>query len=830
MKAIILSAGIGSRMGELTKDNPKCLLEINGKSIIRNQVEVLKKNGINDISVVVGYKKEKIIEATKDFNLKFYLNPRYSETGVLESLYCAREELESPFILLMGDVYIEEEVIKNLLQDNNDFCIVVDNFKKIQYGIEESYESYHGERIEKGSTKVLIERGIIKKISKELGPEETSGETVGILKFSKTGSNEFIGRIKNLIESGEISKFPSPSFLLRRLIEEGNTINSILSKRECAEIDHPEDLEEAKEYLKPKKEAIISCHELANAFKENDLTFFSGVPDSTFKDWMKFLGDGNGLINRVACNECEAVAHATGYHLSTGKTGVVYMQNSGLGKIVNPLTSLASKEVYAIPMVLMIGWRGEPEKPDEPQHKMMGRIMESQLKTLEIPYEILPGNIEEAREVISRAKETAEQNNYASAIIIKKKTFEEYNPRNIFRTAYEMSRENAIKTVIDNLQGNEVVISTTGKTSRELFELRINRGETPKDFLTVGSMGCSASIAAEIALQKPDKKVYCFDGDGAVLMQMGALSTIGNYKPKNFTHIIFDNSSYDSTGGQPTNSSNVDFGEVARACGYNNVKTVEKKQDLVNSIKGMKYFEGPNMIVVKVNKGARKDLGRPTSTPQENKEMFMRSFGTIKPVVLLDGDDVILDTGAKKIQWLKENFQEDRRFLENLKPYQCSKPELVPMIGEKVYDQMGFYVYSREGTLQISPKEGALNGIFNLSKIADLYLVSQRREDHTENLREWCRQYNISNCFKGIYSVQDPLYANVNPIAGSKKVGIAKYHNACLFVDDDVRHMPNEQVEVNCLLFGGSENEVLSNIKKVNGWDELVEYSSNLLK
>lgn len=252
---------------------------------------------------------------------------------------------------------------------------------------------------------------------------------------------------------------------------------------------------------------MISCHDLSKVFKKNDLTFFAGVPDSVFKSWMSFLAEGNGLMRRIACNECEAIALATGYHLSTGKVGVVYMQNSGLGKTVNPLTSLVSKEVHGIPLVLMIGWRGEPEKDDEPQHEMMGRIMLSQLKVLELPYKILPGRIEQTEEVIKWAKQTAEQTKYASAIIVKKNTLEKYVSKNSSETNYEMSRENAIKTIVDNLHGNEVIISTTGKTSRELFEQRISKGEKLTDFLTRGSMGCSASIALEVALQKPKKKI-----------------------------------------------------------------------------------------------------------------------------------------------------------------------------------------------------------------------------------------------------------------------------------------------------------------------------------
>lgn len=374
---------------------------------------------------------------------------------------------------------------------------------------------------------------------------------------------------------------------------------------------------------------IISCENLFEVFKKNDLLFFSGVPDSTFKDWMKFLADEHGerLTNIIACNECEAVATAAGYHLATGNIGTVYMQNAGEGKTVNPLTSLCDPEVYSIPVLLMIGWRGEPGKKDEPQHKKMGRVMIPLLETLEIPYKMLPDNIEEAEKVIEEMKKTAEQNKAPAAIIIKKKTLEEYEAKKKIKMNYEMTREDAIKVIVDNLDGSEAIVSTTGKTSRELFEYREElKQDHSKDFLTVGSMGCSASIANGIALSKPNKQVFVFDGDGAVLMQMGALATIGYYNSKNLYHIVFDNHSYDSTGGQPTVSLIVEFEKVALACGYKTSKSVEKKSDLIKAVKEMKSSEGPAMLIIKVNKGSRGDLGRPTTTPIENKESFMKTL------------------------------------------------------------------------------------------------------------------------------------------------------------------------------------------------------------
>jgi len=371
---------------------------------------------------------------------------------------------------------------------------------------------------------------------------------------------------------------------------------------------------------------MISCDELFAMFKENDLTFFAGVPDSTFKDWMSFLAaeHGKSLTNIVACNECEAVAIAVGYHLSTGKLAVVYMQNSGEGKTVNPLTSLCDPEVYSIPLILMIGWRGKPGTEDEPQHKKMGRITMPLLDTLEIPYRVLPDELSEAKESISEMRERATENNEPVALVIKRGTIQAYETWTTEETHLEMKREDAIKIIVDRLEGSEIIVSTTGKTSRELFEYRIGRNEAPRDFYTVGGMGCASSIALAVALEKPDRNVVVFDGDGAALMQMGSMATMGHYRPANLKHILFDNEAHDSTGGQMTVSGTVDFEKIARACGYRYAKVVASEEELVLALEEMKTLKGPRMLVVQVKKGARPELGRPTTTPVENKKEFMK--------------------------------------------------------------------------------------------------------------------------------------------------------------------------------------------------------------
>lgn len=370
----------------------------------------------------------------------------------------------------------------------------------------------------------------------------------------------------------------------------------------------------------------MKCEELWQVLQEEGLTFFTGVPDSTFNDWMKFLADNHGvcLENIIACNECEAVAVAAGHHLATGGLAVVYMQNAGLGKAVNPLTSLADPEVYSIPMLLLIGWRGEPGKRDEPQHRKMGRITLPLLGVLEVPYALLPDDAGKAARVVRDAANHSIHNKTPYALIVRKGVFGPYSQKPGEEEECEMTREDAIRTILDTFSGRELVVSTTGKTSRELFEHRDAKGQGHQfDFLTVGSMGCSASIALGVAMGKKDRKILVFDGDGSLLMQQGALSTIGHYRPSNLYHVVFDNQSYDSTGGQPTTSRTVDFEHLAEASNYRAAQTVKNKQDLKAALRETLADEGPRMLIVKIRRGARKDLGRPTTTPIENKQAFM---------------------------------------------------------------------------------------------------------------------------------------------------------------------------------------------------------------
>ncbi len=355
------------------------------------------------------------------------------------------------------------------------------------------------------------------------------------------------------------------------------------------------------------------------------INFFAGVPDSLLKNICAYIQDHlDEKHNVITANEGGALGLATGYHLATGKIPVVYMQNSGEGNIINPLASLTDKEVYNIPVLLLIGWRGRPGVHDEPQHIKQGKVTTSLLDTMNIKYDILSKNEDTAQQQINKAVDFMTTTNEIYALIIEKDTFDIYQLQNIEKNNLTMSREDAIKAVTASLAPKDIIVSTTGMISRELFEARVvwNQGHE-RDFLTVGSMGHASQIALGIALEKPDRRVWCFDGDGAVIMHMGSLAIIGNKSPENLVHVVFNNGAHDSVGGQPTVGLKIDLPTIAKAVGYKTVMTVDNETQLANILRDIKMKPCPAFIEIKVKKGNRKDLGRPTTTPIENKTALM---------------------------------------------------------------------------------------------------------------------------------------------------------------------------------------------------------------
>ena len=373
---------------------------------------------------------------------------------------------------------------------------------------------------------------------------------------------------------------------------------------------------------------MLNCKAFLDLLREYDIEFFAGVPDSLLSSFISFLTDHVPEKNNIiTCNEGNAIACATGYYLGTGKPGAVYMQNSGLGNCVNPLTSLVDREVYSIPMLMIIGWRGEPGTEDEPQHSKQGRVTCGMLKNLEIPYSILPDSIEEARRILKTAVQhiTKEQSPYA--LLVRKNTFEPYTLQNTKTTGYPLTREEAIKIVVSLLEETDLIVSTTGKTSRELFELRkrLHQGHAC-DFLTVGSMGHASAIAMGIALQQPKRNVYCFDGDGAFIMHMGSLASIGKFHPANFRHVVFNNFAHESVGGQPTLADVLDIPAIAEASGYESWVSATTEAEIRQRLEVIQNAAGPSLLEIRVGIGSRADLGRPEKTPRENKEEFMNSL------------------------------------------------------------------------------------------------------------------------------------------------------------------------------------------------------------
>lgn len=373
---------------------------------------------------------------------------------------------------------------------------------------------------------------------------------------------------------------------------------------------------------------MVEVKEFYNELLNNDISFFTGVPDSLLKSFCAYIKDNvSSEKNIVSANEGNAIGLASGYYLGTRKIALVYMQNSGVGNAMNPLTSLADKLVYSIPMLLVIGWRGEPNQKDEPQHKKQGLITTETLEMLGIKYEILDETTSNdvMRSKVKKAYSYMKENNEPYALVIKKNTFDEYKLKNNTIFDFEMTREDAIEIVVSKMKENSAIVSTTGMASRELFELREKHKENHnKDFLTVGSMGHASQIALGIALSNKDKDVYCIDGDGALLMHLGGLAIIGNAEPKNFRHILINNGAHDSVGGQETVGFKIDILAIAKACGYKEYYSCSSKVELLNLSEKITTIEGPVLLEIKVKKGARKDLGRPTTTPIENKEVFMK--------------------------------------------------------------------------------------------------------------------------------------------------------------------------------------------------------------
>lgn len=354
--------------------------------------------------------------------------------------------------------------------------------------------------------------------------------------------------------------------------------------------------------------------------------FYTGVPDSQLKALCNYLMHTYGIDPQhhlIAANEGNCAALAAGYHLATGKVPVVYMQNSGEGNIINPAASLLNDKVYAIPMIFVIGWRGEPNVHDEPQHIYQGLVTLKLLEDMDIASFVLSSDTTEAeleqamasfRPLLEKGKDVA--------FVVRKNALT-YGEKVRYANEYTMQREEIIRHIV-RASGTDPIVSTTGKASRELFEIREAQGQTHgTDFLTVGSMGHASSIALGIALQKPDTRLWCIDGDGAALMHMGAMAVIGQNAPKNLIHIVINNEAHETVGGMPTAVAGADLTAIAHACGYPHAVSVRTFDELDAALEEAGKRDELSFIEARCAIGARDDLGRPTTTALENKMNFM---------------------------------------------------------------------------------------------------------------------------------------------------------------------------------------------------------------
>lgn len=370
---------------------------------------------------------------------------------------------------------------------------------------------------------------------------------------------------------------------------------------------------------------MVKPRDFYNALHHHHIRFFVGVPDSLLKNFCAYVEDtALDRTHITAANEGNAVAIAAGHYLAKKELSLVYMQNSGLGNAINPLTSLTPREVYRIPMLLLIGWRGEPGMVDEPQHMTKGQLTLPLLEELGIHYSLLPGDVVAAERVLQEAVDYMGREEVPYALVVRKNTFAPYTRKERESPPYPCSRREAIQLVLSRLKPLDVVVCTTGAASRELYAIRQEQGSThEQDFLTIGSMGHASQIALGMALSRPERNVLCLDGDGAMLMHMGGLSVIGQTGPSNFKHILLNNGVHDSVGGQPTAAGRMDMPSLFRACAYQGVSQAITREEILEKTRSLLFCPGPSLLEIKVKTGTEKDLGRPTTTPLENRCALM---------------------------------------------------------------------------------------------------------------------------------------------------------------------------------------------------------------
>ncbi len=530
---------------------------------------------------------------------------------------------------------------------------------------------------------------------------------------------------------------------------------------------------------------MLDPQAFAGWLQQAGVRFTAGVPDSLLKS-LNAVFTASGT-DHIAANEGGAVALAIGHHLATGDIPLVYLQNSGLGNTVNPLTSLADPAVYGIPLLLVIGWRGEPGVKDEPQHVAMGRQTPAVLDSVDVPYQVLSPEPETARTQLKDLLETARRRSGPVALLVRKDTFGPYRAPAIDEPAGLMTREAAIARILDRLPADLPVVATTGMASREVFEHRVRRGEPhDRDFLTVGGMGHASQIALGLALARPDGRVCCLDGDGAFLMHLGGAALIGTGAPAGFRHIVLNNAAHDSVGGQPTVADRIDLPAVARALGYRRAERVDTEAALDTALAAWTEAEGPVFLEVRVRTGARADLGRPTASPSDQKTAFMN-----RPILLNPGPGTTSEA-VKRAAWVADICPREYAFGDVLK-------ECVGRL-EALADPAGRYhaaLFAASGTGAVEamigsavPRNGRLLVVTNGSYGFRMRDIARRLGIETVTIGEFgappsaeeiARALDISACTHMAVVHHETSTGVLNPLA--EYTAVAQARNVRVLVD-----------------------------------------------